>query len=125
MIHEVTMYQAQCDRCGRIEDDYCGDFAALSEPEHAVDLALESDCWQKVDERLLCDECWEWSADEDEMVEKPPVKEHSDDEFIAHAREDIPWLLARVAELEAENERLREHSIPMPYVEEDDGCDWP
>lgn len=69
MIHEVTMYQAECDRCGHIEDDY-GDFAALDDPVQAVDLALNTDVWVKVGDRLLCDDCWTWSAD-DEMVEKP------------------------------------------------------
>lgn len=32
------------------------------------------------------------------------VQEQADAEFMAHSREDIPWLLARVAELEAELE---------------------
>lgn len=39
---------------------------------------------------------------------------HEDDaRFIAHARTDIPYLLAKVRELRGENERLRHHLVRM------------
>lgn len=61
-IHEVTYYQAKCDRCGYIETDY-GDYSAMADPIDAQELAAASD-WTVNDDKLYCPECWEVVDDE-------------------------------------------------------------
>lgn len=54
----------------------------------------------------------------------------ANERFIAHSRADVDFLLARVGELEAENEKLREQfnnlgnfpRHPLGYEELDDDC---
>lgn len=45
MIREVTYYQAQCDKCGTVDDG--GEFSAWSEPDHARMTATDS-CWFEI-----------------------------------------------------------------------------
>lgn len=60
MIHEVTYYQAKCDGCGTVEDDY-GDYTAFGDPGTVIDHVLDADWFRKVAadgaETLLCPEC--------------------------------------------------------------------
>ena len=51
-IHEVTYYQAKCDGCGYIEDDY-GDFSAMAHAESVFELL---DDWATY-QRDLCPDC--------------------------------------------------------------------
>lgn len=46
MIREVTYYQAQCDRCGTVDDG--GEFSAWIEPDHARMTATDS-CWIEIE----------------------------------------------------------------------------
>lgn len=60
-VREVTYYQAECDCCGVICDDF-GQFSAMIRPEHVADELPED--WARVgmagDEEFLCPECWCW-----------------------------------------------------------------
>jgi hypothetical protein len=65
VIREVTYYVVACDRCGK-DADY-GDYTAWSDETGA----RESCCWEVLNGRDLCDDCWTWNEDESEIVEKP------------------------------------------------------
>jgi hypothetical protein len=54
-VHEVTYYQAKCDGCGHIEDDY-GDFSAWSDPGSPFD-SLPDAGWLTSNSRDLCENC--------------------------------------------------------------------
>lgn len=54
-IHEVTYYQAKCDGCGHIQDDY-GDYTALGTPGSVYDEMYESD-WVVDDDKMFCENC--------------------------------------------------------------------
>lgn len=71
MIEELLMYRAVCDRCGSQDDE--GDYVAWTDAESALTVAIESE-WQQIDDRLVCRNCWQWSEDESEMVESPPLQ---------------------------------------------------
>lgn len=77
-VKQVTYYQAQCDCCGAVCDDY-GDFSAWSDPGAAIDRKPEE--WASVGDEDLCDECWSWPEDmpgyvEDEATSDDPVRKH-------------------------------------------------
>jgi hypothetical protein len=71
MIREVTMYQALCDRCGRHDEN--SDYVAWTSAEDAILMAEESAFLDDVNGRLLCGDCWTWSGDDGEKVEKAPL----------------------------------------------------
>lgn len=57
-VHEVTYYQAKCDGCGFVQDDY-GDFSAWADAGTAVESA---DDWYSIvtkggETRDLCPDC--------------------------------------------------------------------
>ena len=62
-IHEVTYYQAKCDGCGHIEDDY-GEYTAFGTPGCVVDMMWDSD-WTVDDDKMFCENC-KTPAEEDD-----------------------------------------------------------
>ena len=54
---QVMYYQAQCDCCGLVHDDY-GDFSAFSDPDTAINNVSED--WAQVGGEDLCEACWCW-----------------------------------------------------------------
>jgi hypothetical protein len=70
MIREITMYVAECDRCGKQDNE--GDYAAWAEADQAEDVATESG-WEKISGRLVCFDCWTYSEDGTTVVEVPAL----------------------------------------------------
>ena len=70
MIQKVEMYQAVCDGCGAIFDEF--DSYAYESPESALYVALESD-WREFDGKLYCPACVDYDEELDEY--KPKQKE--------------------------------------------------
>jgi hypothetical protein len=75
VIRSVTCYQAMCDRCGKAA--VRGDYTAWVSAEQAEDAAVAGE-WVKLDDgpdagKLLCDDCWTWSDDEQHVVARPVV----------------------------------------------------
>ncbi len=71
MIQDVTMYQAVCDRCGRICASM-GGIIAWTDTESAKYVALESG-WKEINGNLYCPDCVE--CDEGTNSYKPKGKE--------------------------------------------------
>lgn len=46
-VHEVTMYQARCTHCGRVETDY-GDYTAMGDPHAPIEQVTEFWGWWEV-----------------------------------------------------------------------------
>lgn len=64
-IHEVTYYQAKCDLCGHIQDEY-GDFAAFSDDGAPADHVIDYLDWARLgDGELVCRECFDKLPDAD------------------------------------------------------------
>lgn len=64
-LHEVMGYQAKCDKCGYICDDYHDDqFASMHDPTQALDEAYLPEGWVVTgttvdDHRAFCPPCSE------------------------------------------------------------------
>lgn len=76
--------------CNSTDDDYEISVRVYPEPR---------DRWAWIE---ICETDDDWGEDEDSPVAKEPG---ANMRFIAHARSDIPWLIARVRELEAQAKR--------------------
>lgn len=70
MIQEVTMYTVICDRCGE-DAGASSDHCAWNDPDAAVDMALDTDEWHKIDGKHYCHNCVQWNEDESELIPKP------------------------------------------------------
>ena len=75
MIKEITAYTIICDRCGTdlMEHD---EFIGYSDKQGTIETAENSE-WQIIkDEETCtdkhsCPDCWEWDADEENIIFKP------------------------------------------------------
>jgi hypothetical protein len=65
-IKVVAFYQARCTNCGKVEDDYYGDYSAWSDKGTPIEQVVDYRDWTEVDEtdELLCPNCK--PKDEDE-----------------------------------------------------------
>ena len=72
MIKQVEMYTVVCDGCGK---DVCkgADYAAWSDRDSALDVALESG-WETSEDGQYCPDCHFYN-DDDELVFKTKTKE--------------------------------------------------
>lgn len=61
MIHEVTYYQAKCDRCGLVQDEYSGEVTAYPHPDVALEYVVDYRWWRFVGadpQSVACPNCW-------------------------------------------------------------------
>lgn len=65
MIRKITMYQAECDGCGR----ETGTYNSLEKLNENGDFWT----WVEIDGKLYCPDCYEYDKETDEY--KPKVKE--------------------------------------------------
>jgi hypothetical protein len=70
-LREVVMYQAVCQCCGFVAEEY-GDLGALMDP---ADLDDYLDEWRTIDGKRLCAECWADPGDDAE--DDDPVRAHA------------------------------------------------
>ena len=73
MIVETTMWQIQCDRCGKIHT--WDSFIGWGSPQTAKDVALDSE-WITIggDEDVhSCPDCWVWDEEEEDEIFKPGI----------------------------------------------------
>ena len=89
---QVMYYQAQCDCCGLVYDDY-GDFSAFSDPDTAIDNVSED--WAQVGGEDLCEACWCWPeyhpdypGDNEWTGGDDPIRAHD-----AHPRPNTPQVI--------------------------------
>lgn len=66
MIREVTMYQAVCDGCRKVN-------SSCKTKEKAEYIASVWKRWKEIDGKLYCPDCYEY--DEETREYKPKVKE--------------------------------------------------
>lgn len=74
MIQKVEMYQAVCDRCGKVmASEVCDDYTvSFSSEVDAWDGAFEQG-WNEIDSHLYCPGCVEYDKETDSY--KPKEKE--------------------------------------------------
>lgn len=68
-VHPVTYYQAKCDRCGYIEEDY-DDFSAFADSVRVLDEVYSYHDWVDIDGRDLCPDCYVLNDDEEPVEVK-------------------------------------------------------
>lgn len=73
-IRAVEYYQARCMCCGEVLDEY-GDYSAWSDPEGAIEQAINGCGWSMVDGQLLCTECW--TSPDDDRESDDPIRAHA------------------------------------------------
>lgn len=79
-VREVVFFQAVCQCCGLVLDEYGGDFAAVATPEEARREALEGGDWQLIEGLLLWDDCWTVESIHGEDVAVRAHEAHPDGE---------------------------------------------
>lgn len=88
-IREVTYYVAFCDCC-KVDYDY-GDYTAWSDRSGAIEMA-DLDEINGLD---YCEDCWEWSEDEDRRAPKgckhpEPTEQERRRSLFADGAESVP-----------------------------------